>query len=119
MLIVHQLGVAVEVVEQPPPGSAHQRRDQRVERDRGVGVGPVAFPDRVGEHRGGKRQQHDGEQHTDVGEVQDPVDAADPGEGLVVVEPDPPDVDERGHVTQVGRPLPEQSDQQLTRGMLG
>jgi len=58
---------------------------------------------------GGRERQHRcGQQQGKVAPKQPGADACDPGEELVVIDPDDPDVRERRQVSHVGRPLGEE-----------
>jgi hypothetical protein len=44
VLVVHEVGVTAQMLVQPPSGGTHHTRDERVQRDRDTGAGPVPSP---------------------------------------------------------------------------
>ena len=83
-----QVLLITEVVVEDKPGAAHEGSHQGVEGDCGPGIGPVTLPQGMGYHRGGKGQEHGGEQDPYVGPTEPPVQVADTAKGGVVVEPE-------------------------------
>jgi hypothetical protein len=104
-----QPGMPLQVDENDQPAHGHGRADHGVEQEGADLVAPGALrPHRESQFRRREREDRGRQQQPQVAPQEAAVDAGDPGEQGVVIDPHHADVHERRHVGQVGGPLVQQ-----------
>src|SRR4051794_27117695 len=93
-----------EALVEPEPAGGHRTGEERVENDRGAPVARPARLQRGGEDGGRERKQRRREEQAEVRPLEARVDPVDAREGVVVVQPDHADVEERADVGDVRAP---------------